>query len=53
VLQFSAAELQLALFWMGVPWTLKMLFGQFVDVRPILGSPRCCVRLNPGEEEEM
>ncbi len=40
VLKFSATELQLAAFWIGVPWTLKMLFGQFVDVRPILGSPR-------------
>ncbi|MDP3646264.1 MAG: hypothetical protein Q8R25_04205 [bacterium] len=40
VLKFSATELQLAAFWAGVPWTLKMLFGQFVDVRPILGSPR-------------
>jgi len=40
VLKFSATELQLAAFWVGVPWTLKMLFGQFVDVRPILGSPR-------------
>jgi len=40
VLQFEAMELQLAAFWAGVPWTLKMLFGQFVDVRPILGSPR-------------
>lgn len=41
VLQFTPAQLALAGFWAGVPWTLKMLFGQFVDVRPILGSPRC------------
>lgn len=40
VLQFSARDLALAGFWAGVPWTLKMLFGQFVDARPIIGSPR-------------
>ena len=40
VMQFSDQQLSIAAFWMGVPWTLKMLFGQFVDARPIMGSPR-------------
>jgi len=40
VLRLSAVDLQLAAFWKMVPWTIKMLFAQFVDVRPILGSPR-------------
>lgn len=26
--------------WVGLPWTMKMIFGQLVDVVPILGSRR-------------
>lgn len=40
VLHFTPAQLALAGFWAGIPWTLKMLFGQCVDARPIFGSPR-------------
>jgi MFS family permease len=39
-LQLSGAEFAILGFWLGVPWTIKMLFGQIIDAKPILGSPR-------------
>jgi len=39
-LTLSAAELAAVAVWMNVPWTIKMVFGQFVDSVPILGSRR-------------
>lgn len=39
-LTLSAAELAAIAVWLQVPWTIKMVFGQFVDSIPILGSRR-------------
>jgi MFS family permease len=39
-LTLSAAELAAIAVWLNVPWTIKMVFGQFVDSVPILGSQR-------------
>ncbi len=39
-LTFTAAELAAIMVWLQVPWTIKMVFGQFVDSIPILGSRR-------------
>ena len=39
-LALSAAELAGLGVWLGLPWTMKMVFGQLVDCFPILGSQR-------------
>ncbi|MCW5770983.1 MAG: hypothetical protein KIT16_05045 [Rhodospirillaceae bacterium] len=39
-LTLSAVELAAIAVWLQVPWTIKMVFGQFVDSIPILGSRR-------------
>ncbi len=39
-LTLSPAELAAIAAWLNVPWTIKMVFGQFVDSIPILGSQR-------------
>lgn len=39
-LTLTPAELAAIAVWLGVPWTIKMVFGQFVDSIPILGSQR-------------
>jgi MFS family permease len=39
-LTLSAVELAAIAVWLQVPWTIKMVFGQFVDSVPILGSRR-------------
>ena len=39
-LGISAPELISLGVWLGLPWTVKMVFGQFVDSIPILGSSR-------------
>lgn len=39
-LTLSAAELAAIVVWLNVPWTIKMVFGQFVDSIPLFGSQR-------------
>jgi MFS family permease len=39
-LTLTPAELAGIAVWLSVPWTIKMVFGQFVDSIPILGSRR-------------
>lgn len=39
-LTFSPTELAALAVWLTIPWTVKMVFGQFVDCVPILGSRR-------------
>jgi len=39
-LTLTPAELAAVAVWVQVPWTIKMVFGQFVDCIPILGSRR-------------
>ena len=39
-LTFTPADLAAIAVWLSVPWTIKMVFGQFVDCIPILGSRR-------------
>jgi len=39
-LTLTPAELAAVAVWVQVPWTIKMVFGQFVDSIPILGSRR-------------
>jgi MFS family permease len=39
-LTLTPAELAAIAVWLNVPWTIKMVFGQFVDSIPILGSRR-------------
>lgn len=39
-LTLSAAELAAIAVWLNVPWTIKMVFGQFVDSIPLFGSQR-------------
>lgn len=39
-LGLSAAELLALSAWLGVPWTLKMVFGHLVDTVPLFGSRR-------------
>ncbi len=39
-LTLTPAELAAIAVWLSVPWTIKMVFGQFVDSIPILGSRR-------------
>lgn len=36
----SPQDLAVIGFWLTLPWTIKMVFGQLVDSFPILGSPR-------------
>jgi hypothetical protein len=39
-LTLSAAELAAIAVWLTLPWTVKMVFGEFVDTIPLLGSQR-------------
>jgi hypothetical protein len=39
-LTLSPSDLAALAVWLTVPWTVKMVFGQFVDCIPILGSRR-------------
>ncbi len=39
-LTLSAEQLLSVSVWVSLPWTIKMIFGQFVDVVPIAGSKR-------------
>jgi len=39
-LTFSPTELAALAVWLTIPWTVKMVFGQFVDCIPIFGSRR-------------
>lgn len=39
-LDLSAEALLMIGVWVSLPWTIKMVFGQFVDSVPLLGSPR-------------
>ncbi|OGZ04871.1 MAG: hypothetical protein A3C93_03475 [Candidatus Lloydbacteria bacterium RIFCSPHIGHO2_02_FULL_54_17] len=39
-LNVSPEDLAIIGFWLTLPWTIKMVFGQLVDSFPILGSPR-------------
>src|SRR5262249_37473503 len=39
-LTLTPEELAAIAVWLSVPWTIKMVFGQFVDSIPILGSRR-------------
>jgi MFS family permease len=39
-LTLTPAELASIAVWLSLPWTIKMVFGQFVDGIPILGSRR-------------
>ncbi len=39
-LTLTPAELAAIAVWISLPWTIKMVFGQFVDCIPILGSRR-------------
>jgi BT1 family protein len=39
-LTLTPAELAAVAVWLSLPWTIKMVFGQFVDSIPILGSRR-------------
>ena len=39
-LTLTPAELAGIAVWLSLPWTIKMVFGQFVDCIPILGSRR-------------
>ena len=39
-LTLTPAELAAIAVWLSLPWTIKMVFGQFVDSIPILGSRR-------------
>jgi MFS family permease len=39
-LTLTPAELAAIAVWLSLPWTIKMVFGQFVDAIPILGSRR-------------
>ena len=39
-LTLTPAELASVAVWLSVPWTIKMVFGQFVDAIPFLGSRR-------------
>ena len=36
----SPEDLASLAFWVSLPWTIKMVFGQLVDSFPVLGSPR-------------
>ena len=40
ILGFSPIDSQLIGFWAGVPWMVKILFGQCIDKRPLFGSQR-------------
>src|SRR5215831_17777103 len=40
LLGFSPVDIQLIGFWAGVPWMVKILFGQCIDKRPLFGSQR-------------
>lgn len=39
-LSWSPAELAALAVWFGLPWTIKMVFGELVDAVPLLGSQR-------------
>ena len=39
-LSLSAHELMMVSVWLSLPWTVKMIFGQFVDSIPLFGSVR-------------
>ena len=39
-LTLTPAELAAIAVWLSLPWTIKMVFGQFVDCVPLLGSRR-------------
>ena len=39
-LTWSPAELSGLAIWFGLPWTIKMVFGELVDTVPLLGSQR-------------
>ena len=39
-LTWSPAELSGLAIWFGLPWTIKMVFGELVDTVPFLGSQR-------------
>jgi hypothetical protein len=39
-LTWSPAELAALAVWFGLPWTVKMVFGELVDTVPLLGSQR-------------
>jgi hypothetical protein len=39
-LTWSPAELASLAVWFGLPWTIKMVFGELVDAVPLLGSQR-------------
>ena len=39
-LRLSPADLASLGVWLGLPWTIKMVFGQLVDSLPLLGSQR-------------
>ncbi len=39
-LHLSPADLAALGVWLGLPWTIKMVFGQLVDSLPLLGSQR-------------